>query len=484
MKHLIYSILLLTLNLYSQDLPTDFNLESVSSSYTQPIYTGFHPISQVPLIAERKGKIWIHGNSEPLINIETQVTTYFERGLQSFVIDENYVYIYYTVEESFLYGDGVPENTATVNRISRWQVDWNTDTLIGNEEIIIGDIPSLAGNHQGGGMVINDYLFVSTGDGSNAGYGNEAVEYGIITEEYRNLWGIYRSQTLSQGNGKILRVHKDTGFGVETNPYYDSNNPSSFLSRLYDYGYRNPFRMTTDGDKIIVADVGAGAWEEVTEVKMNSNAGWGKYEGFNLKYFSNNTINPDTGLSYEVNYTNAPLMDYGHIGSAETRLINPDDIFTPIIDGNSIEGNSITGGVILKDGFGVYSGFYMFTDFTTGWVNLLSADNSYTINFAPTNTFTGPISINQAPDGSIYITTYYGEVYRIYYEDTTLSDKPNNLDIKKLPVGVDYILYNVLGQIIEKGIIKEDSFARFPKTQYPLYLHLKGYGIIDFIKTK
>jgi glucose/arabinose dehydrogenase len=345
--------------------------------------------------------------------------------VQSILIDNYFIYVYYTVEESYLFPElnlPVEDDSATVNRVSRWEVAWAQNIAVFGEDIIVDGIPSLAGNHQGGGMAFGPegvgHLYISTGDGANAGLAAQAVERGIIPANHEAFSGNYRSQIKSSPNGKVLRVLLWNGSGTVGNPYYNPLDKSTWESRLYDYGYRNPFEISFDKStsRLFVADVGAGAKEEITIAKPDGNAGWGKYEGFNTSTFSDTKVDPDTGAPFEMNYTNKPLMDYGHSGNALTRLLGEDgEPFTDV--SNPIEGNSITGGIVLKN-FGPYTDYYMFSDYTIGWLNLLSPDNTFTTNFAPTGTVSNAIDITQGPDGAIYVVTYFGDIHKITYEDT------------------------------------------------------------------
>ena len=427
------------------DLPVGFVLESWSTFHDQPIAILQHPTrSNFMAVAERKGLIWLYELKNgvwvifpnPIIDIQNQVTKFFERGIQNIVMDSHHIYVYYTVEESYLFFGDVPENTATINRVSRWEISWSQNRTVGGEQIKIGvnpadGIPSLAGNHQGGGMAFGDngFLYISTGDGANVPFADKAVEFGIIDEEYKNLSGNYRSQVLSQGNGKILKIQGWTGKGVSSNPYYSGSTPYSFKSRLFDYGYRNPFRITYS-DSIYVADVGDASREEITIAKSDGNAGWGKYEGFDELNFSSTISNPDTGQPFEINYTNPPLLDYGHNSNAETRLLNPNDFSSPFIDGNSIAGNSLTGGVVLKEGFGNYTGGYIFSDYTRGWLNIAMNGFDFTINFASEGTVNSAVDITQLSDGSVLVVKLFGGIDRISFDgNLSTPDHEFNYDL-------------------------------------------------------
>ena len=71
-----------------------------------------------------------------------------------------------------------------------------------------------------------------------------------------------------------------TGLGLPDNPYYDAGAPASNRSRVYAYGFRNPFRMALDaGGDLYVGDVGEVRWEEVDRVVAGGNYGWPCFEG-------------------------------------------------------------------------------------------------------------------------------------------------------------------------------------------------------------
>jgi len=469
-------------------------VETFTSFHNKPIDLEFHPDGDKMIVAERAGILWLYNlvgeewirEETPFLDFSEQVTTYFERGLQSIVVDDFYVYTYYTVEESYLYPElnlPVDENSATVNRVSRWEVSWNQNVAVFGEDILVDSIPSLAGNHQGGGLALtNDQtgrLFISVGDGASAGYAEQAVERGIIPEELIEFDGRYRSQIKSTPNGKILCVNSFNGLAHFENPYYNVTDRESWLSRLYDYGYRNPFEISYYNGKLTVADVGAGSKEEITVAKNDGNAGWGKYEGFNDYSFSDTKINPDTGSPFEVEYNNKPLLDYGHNGEALTRLLGEDN--EPTTDGNAIEGNSITGGTTITTAiFGNdLQESYIFTDFTRGWINaaVTLPDSSgelysYTVELYPSNTLSGPVDITQAPNGDIFIVNLFGVGIQIIKFQETLSIPTVELSKKfKYYNNTNYIttvnpvtIYNTLGQKV--AYIQESGYLELKRGVY------------------
>ncbi len=122
-----------------------------------------------------------------------------------------------------------------------------------------------ASNHNGGQLQFgpDGYLYISIGDGGASP--RAAPDLRLLL-------------------GKILRIDpKQNG----TRPYtIPSDNPyigTSNRKEIWSYGLRNPWRFAFEGNRIIIADVGQGAQEEINYLNINSakgtNFGWPQYEG-------------------------------------------------------------------------------------------------------------------------------------------------------------------------------------------------------------
>ncbi len=154
-------------------------------------------------------------------------------------------------------------------RVSRWTADPPADpTTLTGEQVIV-EAP-LQVNYHGGGTVLvapDGNLLVSTGD--NAAPLASANPIAL------------RAQNLDDPHGKILRINPDTGSGVPGNPFYSATSPSSWRSRVYAYGLRNPFRMSVDprNGRVLIGDVGWTLYEEVNLLSAGANFGWPCYEG-------------------------------------------------------------------------------------------------------------------------------------------------------------------------------------------------------------
>jgi glucose/arabinose dehydrogenase len=108
-------------------------------------------------------------------------------------------------------------------------------------------------------------LFISNGDGASY---NRVDPRAIRVQDLNNL------------SGKILRIDPLTGLGLADNPFYNASKPNSNISKVYDYGLRNPFRFTIDKttNTPYIGDVGWKTWEEINTGK-GKNFGWPYYEG-------------------------------------------------------------------------------------------------------------------------------------------------------------------------------------------------------------
>ncbi len=123
-------------------------------------------------------------------------------------------------------------------------------TDLGEPEVLFDQIPTGAGYHQGGRMVIgpDDLVYIGTGD-------NGVPE---------------NAQDTDSLSGKVLRIT------LEGEPAPD--NP--FGNAVYSYGHRNVEGLTFDDrGRLWSAEFGSSEWDEVNLVEAGSNYGWPVLEG-------------------------------------------------------------------------------------------------------------------------------------------------------------------------------------------------------------
>ena len=258
--------------------------------------------------------------------------------------------------------------------ISEFAVSGDPNIADPASEAMILFVEQPAGNHNGGNLVFgpDGYLWIGLGDGGAAG------------DRFQN------AQNPGTLLGSMLRIDIDGAepYGVPAdNPFVEDSNARS---EVWAYGLRNPWRYSFDrltGD-LYIADVGQGAWEEISLARAGStggeNYGWPIIEGSHC-YGADNC---DTeGLIQ-------PITEYDHPG------------------GNC----AVTGGYVYR---GVESpalwGTYLYADYCSGnfWGLRVSESGVENRHFFQQN---GALfaSFGEDEQGEVYIVSMQtGALYRI-----------------------------------------------------------------------
>jgi len=357
---------------------------------------------------------------------QRRICTDFERGLLGIAIDpnfaaNNYIYLYYTAVVTPTAvtdcGSGAGRNSPNVvNRVSRFTLSGNT-AITATELILIDNIRSLNGNHNGGDLNFgkDGYLYVTTGDSGTGG---------SLARQKTNL------------AGKILRVNSD-GTPPNTNPFYNEAgarrcgepgpahyNGNTTCREIFAFGLRNPFRFAFDPNtsgnttRFFINDVGQGTWEEIDESLAGADYGWNVREG---PCPNGQNCTPNLPSAYT-----DPIHWYGR----------------------SI-GTVITGGAFMPDGLdwpSQYDGVYFFADGTGGGGTIFyltpNGGGGYTRNTFGTN-LGYVVHLRFGPSGNsqaLYYSTG-GQVRRI-----TLSNQAPTAFISANPTyGATPLLVNFSG---------------------------------------
>jgi len=250
---------------------------------------------------------------------------------------------------------------------------------IGHKELL--RVPEEGPSHNGCDMHFgpDGYLYISLGDGDCCG--DKFSEIG-------------NAQNLGTLKGKILRIDVNLPGKYRVpkdNPFV---NVEGARSEIWAYGFRNPWRMSFDGNKLYVGVVGEGAlekgdgWESVFIVKKGGNHGWRIREG--THYF-------DKELMKKLGLKSSDLVD-------------------PIHEYDHKVGIAIVGGYIYRGAIPELKGAYVFADWSKSWdkpsgtLHYLKrrGDKWYRESFKyPDNksTIDGYItSLGEGPDKELYIT--------------------------------------------------------------------------------
>ena len=216
-------------------------------------------------------------------------------------------------------------------------------------------------------------LFVSIGDGTS---------YNRV--DTRTL----RVQDIDNLSGKILRVDPITGDGLSDNPFYNGDADAN-RSKVYQYGVRNPFRITVDDvtGQVYVGDVGWSAWEEINAAEAGANFGWPFYEGSSGANAQTRQYQdlPEAAGFYADNNATSSILALSHAADGINAIVLGD-----IYSGNQYPEE--------------YQGDLFFNDLGQGIVRNISFDNDG--NVAGVGTFTTGanvvVQMVQSPDGYLY----------------------------------------------------------------------------------
>jgi glucose/arabinose dehydrogenase len=341
-------------------LLSGFSESTFASGLAQPTSMQFAPDGRL-FVTEKTGTLRVVQNGQLLATpfLTVSVNTFSERGLESVVFDPNFasnrfLYVYYTTNAS-----------TPFNRLSRFTADpANPDVAqAGSELVLLDNIPSTNGNHNGG------FLHFGTDGMLYLGVGESGVRA--------------NAQDLSTLAGKVLRLNvSDPAHLIPAdNPFV---NTSGARPEIWAYGFRNPFTGNVDPatGRIFVNDVGENTFEEVDELFKGGNYGWPTAEGF--------SSNPA--------FVN-PVTVYNHNGASA-----------------AITGGAFSRGTIFPASF---QGGYFFSDYLQKIIRYLPAGASQAVDFA-TNA-DSPVDLEVGPDGRLYyLSIATGTVSRIDAQPTNL----------------------------------------------------------------
>ena len=327
-----------------------FDRAIVASGFDQPTDFRFLPDGRI-IVAERGGVIKMvdaDGTvlAQPVVTLP--VNTLFERGIQGIAVDptfnsNGYLYVAYTTPDAH-------------DRLTRLTVIGNTAALA-TEKVLFETTETVSTSHRGGGLAFgpDGKLYWAKGDDLTAA----------------------NAQNLTNIHGKILRINPDGSVPSDNPDLGPGSNPL-----IWAYGFRNPFRMsfTSDG-RLLVADVGQSAFEELNLVTKGGNYGWPGSEG------------PCT--SNCAGQTN-PIYSYPHGGA----------------------GAAITAGVYYTgDQLGAgYQNKVFIADEVEGWIKVITCNTDFTSCGNP-KTFDpeagATVAMAQGPDDNLYQLVYTGSLVRI-----------------------------------------------------------------------
>lgn len=261
--------------------------------------------------------------------------------------------------------------------IAEWDVETpnSFDTMALRNERVLLQVEQPYPNHNGGQITFgpDGYLYIGLGDG---GWRADPKNHGQNPNTL--LGSILRISPMPDPNGKKpYSIPQD-------NPFVGK---PGYLPEIFAYGIRNPWKMSFSPDgRLIAADVGQDAYEEVDMILSGKNYGWNQTEGFHC--FTDG-CNPTLYQS--------PFYEYGR-----------DD------------GQSITGGyVYFGSAIPELKGKYIFGDFIQGKIWAIDlpkpGENSKITDAISLGKWNLLIpSFGQDSDGEIFVADYQsGTIYKM-----------------------------------------------------------------------
>src|SRR6185295_674409 len=232
-----------------------FQESLVTGGLSNPTAMEFSPDGRL-FVSEKAGHLRVIKNGTLLTAdfVTISVATESERGLLGIAFDpgfatNRFVYVYYTRSASPI-----------KNRVSRFTASATNPDVAqsGTEVVILDDIGSDAGNHNGGAIHfgLDGKLYVAIGEGGATPA---------------------NSQSLSTLSGKLLRINPDGSVPAD-NPFVGT---AGARGEIWALGLRNPYTFAVDplSGKIHVNDVGQSSWEEINLAARGANYGWPACEG-------------------------------------------------------------------------------------------------------------------------------------------------------------------------------------------------------------
>jgi glucose/arabinose dehydrogenase len=198
----------------------------------------------------------------PFLDIRDRVECCGEEGLLSVAFPPDYrrsgrFYVYYTARGGEL------------NRVVEFRRSTSTTADPSSGRTVIEFDHPVYSNHNGGQLQFgpDGHLYIGTGDGGGSGDpdGN--------------------AQNPNSPLGKLLRIAPGEGGVAYTIPAGNPLVGAPGLDEIYALGLRNPWRFSFDRktERVSIADVGQGSWEEVNHERPSrlggANFGWDAFEG-------------------------------------------------------------------------------------------------------------------------------------------------------------------------------------------------------------
>ena len=403
----------------SADAPVGFTASLVLGNLQAglgglPVAFAYAPDGRI-FIARKTGVIDVYdgGVQHVWVDLRNEVNSAGARGMLGLALDPAFasnhrVFLMFTQELN----PADPDDTDNAGGeiISLKQQAGNPDAAdLSTRVTLLSGYPSTSTEHTIGDLHfdVQGRLLASTGDGADLGVlqGQAMV-----------------SQDLDDLRGKILRIDANTGLGVPDNPYFNAGQPGSVRSKVFAFGFRNPYRFSIDPDNgtVYAGDVGWNTWEMLNAFPTSTlnpdkdrNGGWPCYEGGNgvalpqpLYQFA-----PATQAACGAIYSPAE----GGTGPGESTPLYSYRHDAP----GGENGSAITAGpkyVGTSNYPAQYIGQLFVGDYARDRFQTIDPTTGVATDFGVPGNWGNPVDIQIAPDGNVaYLGISTGELREIVY---------------------------------------------------------------------
>ena len=218
---------------------------------------------------------------EPFLDLRDRMvslrTSFDERGLLGLAFHPRYAengrfFVFYSAPLRA----GAPAGWDCTSTISEFLVLADPNRGDAGSERIVLQVDKPQFNHNAGTVAFgpDGYLYISVGDGGGA----NDIGLGHVEDWFPDNAGGNGQDLTDNLLGSILRIDVDGGA-----PYaIPADNPfvgTEGLDEIWAYGFRNPYRISFNGNALFAGDAGQGLWEEVSLVVKGGNYGWNVKEG-------------------------------------------------------------------------------------------------------------------------------------------------------------------------------------------------------------
>jgi glucose/arabinose dehydrogenase len=232
--------------------------------------------------------------AEPFLDVRDRLvplmTNFDERGLLGLAFHPDYAengrfFVFYSAPLRA----GAPAGWNCTSHISEFLVSADPNRADASSERILLQVDKPQFNHNGGTIAFgpDGKLYISLGDGGGA----NDVGLGHVEDWYADNAGGNGQDITDNLLGSILRIDVDSGapYAVPAdNPFVGAEG----LDEIWAYGFRNPYRFSFDGNRLLAGDAGQVLWEEVSLVVKGGNYGWNVKEGTHCFDAENPGVSP------------------------------------------------------------------------------------------------------------------------------------------------------------------------------------------------